>query len=390
MTKNERDSQGVLSDRFNGSTYGDGVYTANDSASFSNYGDTGLIVGRLLGSVENYWNRTGAGNTVLVPEYRMIVLNTSAQCLPMIKYDKALVTFEEGSTLISELQKSLQGILDEVFNPGLTAPKFEYAQATGATRINATIPNARMTAPALRYIAPQSLSVDIDDADIFCHPPPSFNFQNDCPICQDPLTSPQNSVALKVCNHVFHRGCIQQACKFALKCPICRISIGTPIGKSPSGSMTAIVSSHMTCGGYPNCGTIEIVYSIFSGIQEHYHENPGQPHNGKHAIAYLPDNTDGQNLLKRLKFAFMHGLTFTVGTSMTTGATNQCTWSSIHHKTYPNGGVHGFPDPNFFANCNGELDDANVPAAKELDDNGENIPPAGRDGLTTSPSVVPE
>lgn len=78
-------------------------------------------------------------------------------------------------------------------------------------------------------------------------------------------------------------------------------------------------------------------------------------------------NTDGQELLKRLKYAFLHGLTFTVGTSITTGAKNQCTWASIHHKTSPSGGVqaHGFPDPNYFKNCNAELDGLGVPIILE-------------------------
>ena len=103
-----------------------------------------------------------------------------------------------------------------------------------------------------------------------------------------------------------------------------------------------------------------------------YHVNPGQRQQGKNESAYLPNNIDGQNLLKRLKYAFMHGLTFTVGTSMTSRAPNQCTWSSVHHKTRPSGGLscHGFPDPNYFVNCNKELDGLNVPSANELGDDG--------------------
>jgi DNA-binding PadR family transcriptional regulator len=40
-----------------------------------------------------------------------------------------------------------------------------------------------------------------------------------------------------------------------------------------------------------------------------YHDNPGQRQSGKCAIAYLPNNAEGQMLLKRLKYAFMHWLT---------------------------------------------------------------------------------
>lgn len=86
-------------------------------------------------------------------------------------------------------------------------------------------------------------------------------------------------------------------------------------------------------------------------------------------------NLDGQALLKRLKYAFLHGLTFTVGTSLTTGRDNQCTWASIHHKTSRTGGVrsHGFPDADYFNNCNAELDALGVPRANSLDENGKDV-----------------
>ena len=106
-----------------------------------------------------------------------------------------------------------------------------------------------------------------------------------------------------------------------------------------------------------------------------YHDNPGHPQTGKRVKAYLPNNTDGQQLLKRLKYAFMHGIIFTVGTSATTGKPNQCTWASIHHKTSLSGGMqrHGFPDPNYFVNCNEELDGVGVPAAHLLRDDGSDV-----------------
>jgi deltex-like protein len=126
------------------------------------------------------------------------------------------------------------------------------------------------------------------------------------------------------------------------------------------------------CDGFENTNTIVIKYSIPSDIQKSYHVNPGQRHRGKCAVAYLPNNGDGRSLLKRLKYAFMHGLTFSVGTSLTTNAQNQCTWSSVHHKTKRSDGahVHGFPDPNYFKNCNDELDGLHVPAANALDKDG--------------------
>jgi deltex-like protein len=66
-----------------------------------------------------------------------------------------------------------------------------------------------------------------------------------------------------------------------------------------------------------------------------------------------------------MKYAFAHGLTFTVGTSLTTGRSNVVTWTSIPHKTSFEGPAdpHGFPDDRYLANCNDALDSLGVPDA---------------------------
>ena len=142
---------------------------------------------------------------------------------------------------------------------------------------------------------------------------------------------------------------------------------GPPQGTMPSGKMTICYEPSTTCQGF-GPGTIQITYSIKSGLQKSYHANPGVYHESTERTAYLPHNSDGQALLKRLKFAFMHGLTFTVGTSQTSNKPNQVTWSSIYHKTSLSGGqsAYGFPDPDFFWICNSVLDGIGVPAAGEL------------------------
>ena len=103
-------------------------------------------------------------------------------------------------------------------------------------------------------------------------------------------------------------------------------------------------------------------HSFFSGP----YRNPGSNFIGATRIAYLPDNADGRRLLKRLEYAFSKGLTFTVGTSLSTGQGNVVTWASVHHKTSISGGSHGYPDPSYFYNCNDELDSLGVPSAAFL------------------------
>jgi deltex-like protein len=84
-------------------------------------------------------------------------------------------------------------------------------------------------------------------------------------------------------------------------------------------------------------------------------------------VAFLPETPDGCRLLTRMKYAFAHGLTFTVGTSLTTGRGNVVTWTSIPHKTSFEGPAdpHGFPDDRYLANCNDALDSLGVPDAND-------------------------
>ena len=62
-------------------------------------------------------------------------------------------------------------------------------------------------------------------------------------------------------------------------------------------------------------------------------------------------------VLKMLKVAWDRRLTFTIGTSVTTGAADTVVWNEIHHKTEStsNHSGHGYPDPNYLDNVLMEL-----------------------------------
>ncbi len=107
----------------------------------------------------------------------------------------------------------------------------------------------------------------------------------------------------------------------------------------------------MHCAGHEDCGTIEISYSIPSGTRN------GIRYHGTSRIAYLPDNVEGREILALFRKAFDRKLTFTVGTSVTTGATNTVVWNGIHHKTQIAGGAscYGYPDPTYFKRVKQEL-----------------------------------
>ena len=66
---------------------------------------------------------------------------------------------------------------------------------------------------------------------------------------------------------------------------------------------------------------------------------------------------DCMQVLKLLRKAWDRKLTFTIGTSVTTGAANTIVWNEIHHKTESttNHSGHGYPDPNYLGNVMTEL-----------------------------------
>jgi deltex-like protein len=393
--------------------------------------DANTIIGDKLEKAESQTLQDSDGWPIK-DSYYEIVLRSSLQCLPMVKFDKALIGHKVGIECIRFLQNSLELILNERFNEGLlisdlcstplignatltvpafgsshpqfntsrgrrtigmaggqpaqqmtttqsvlwgpqqtigttqsayagttgafgsnpspfggvatgfafggknvpTAAAFSSGQlgtaiATGSTKLGNTHIGSSATKPThntmpvvkIEYLAPQSLSSVPSNAliapSLFC------NMDDDCAICHEKLKT-SSCVALKICSHVFHKGCIKLAFQSKSQCPVCRVPVGAPQGKSPSGTMSVTVNP-IRCSGF-QCDTLVISYNIPAARQMSYHDNPGATHGSKVATAYVPNNEEGINLLKRLKFAFKHGLTFAVGTSMTSGMTDQCTW----------------------------------------------------------------
>ncbi|CAK8679806.1 unnamed protein product [Clavelina lepadiformis] len=165
---------------------------------------------------------------------------------------------------------------------------------------------------------------------------------------------------LKTCKHTFHSDCLKAAFKSGAKkssftCPYCKTIYGVKEGNQPPGTMRHRVIPQNIPGF--RCGTIQITYHISPGIQTDEHPNPGQPFRASFPrTAYLPDNSEGRKILSLLYVAWKRRLTFTIGTSVTTGQSNVVTWNEIHHKTeIQNNRGHGYPDPHYFANVVAEL-----------------------------------
>uniref|UniRef100_A0A3Q3D0L3 E3 ubiquitin-protein ligase n=1 Tax=Haplochromis burtoni TaxID=8153 RepID=A0A3Q3D0L3_HAPBU len=174
-----------------------------------------------------------------------------------------------------------------------------------------------------------------------------------CPICLDKF---KNKRQLN-CKHEFCKDCLKQAEKAnGPICPICRVVFGKIVGDQPDGRMSHQILT-IPLPGYSDCGTIMISYEIPSGTQTEKHPNPGQRYFGIRRQAYLPDNKEGNEVLRLLKKAFGQKLIFTIGTSRTTGMDGQVTWNDIHHKTSTSGGpdCFGYPDPEYLSRVKEEL-----------------------------------
>ena len=171
-------------------------------------------------------------------------------------------------------------------NPNPAAAFVPTSRASNPIPAAVSVPTTRTSAVThvLTYTAPATLTTGIP-SDAMSTPDSSCNMDDDCVICQDPLGKRRKCAVLK-CKHVFHKDCIQRAFQSKPQCPVCRKSIGAPIGKSPSGSMRT-TSSSVRCAGYSE-GSIVITYSIPAGRQMSYHDAPGTSHAGKLVTAYVP------------------------------------------------------------------------------------------------------
>ncbi|KAM3621325.1 uncharacterized protein V6R79_009677 [Siganus canaliculatus] len=179
------------------------------------------------------------------------------------------------------------------------------------------------------------------------------NKDDTCPVCLDLFT---NKKQLK-CKHEFCQECLKLSEKaLGPTCPVCKDVYGMIEGDQPDGYMSWKSDSY-SLPGFLNCGTIVINYHIPSGRQTKKHPSPGRFYSGIQRTAFLPDNQEGNEVVRLLKKAFDQKLIFTVGTSRTTGMDNQVIWNDIHHKTSMTGGPlsFGYPDPDYLSRVKEEL-----------------------------------
>lgn len=182
---------------------------------------------------------------------------------------------------------------------------------------------------------------------------------SECIICMDEITQ-SAGIILPICGHIFHEQCAANMLKANGKCAQCQHHFLQQIGTQPkNGVMSTHIYPPGSCplAGNEQFGTISIRYNFPNGTQGREHPNPGRRYHGTSRQAYLPDTPEGHDILRLLTLCFNRRLTFTIGTSITTGQSDCVVWNGVHHKTNTHGGSShfGFPDPTYFSRVKDEL-----------------------------------
>jgi hypothetical protein len=154
MNMEERGVSGINPIQNNGASYGHGIYCAASPTAFVGvYGDTGLIIARLLGTNADYGavsdekrdSTTASRNTPT----EFMVLATSKQCIPILQYPSSQIAqgndANPGNVMVQKYHDALQTIIDDVFNQKV-AVSIDNSQSPSARRVR---PKHSIASPSL-------------------------------------------------------------------------------------------------------------------------------------------------------------------------------------------------------------------------------------------------
>jgi hypothetical protein len=111
--------------------------------------------------------------------------------------------------------------------------------------------------------------------------------------------------------HYFHRHCIAEWMEKSNICPVCGVYYGKVIGAQPEGKMN-VKRIATKLGGHPTCGTIQLDFDFPAGTQAEHHPHAGLPYGAAKITGLLPDNADGQAILKLMENAWERKLLFKI------------------------------------------------------------------------------
>lgn len=368
LTKAERFQKSVEPVHYNGSAFGDGVYTGSNPYSHRSYGDVGLLVARLKGKVntrDRHWRASGGrfeqesreedfdtGTKNAGKDDEMIILRSSVQCVPLSRFPKkslfpiaATGAWDSNGTAIAHEQlycfhKRLQLVVDDFFNAGQSPTNVQVVGPPTTTR-----PCCAQTVVMRASVAAVMLSSSA------AVPQPAASGRR-----RQPLSRIQRATFVEPKRHILT--CTPTSSQTHRYIAPKSFPDGkTRSALSPSGTLRLLRYKQEVhdCGG---CGFILLAYHIPSGIQQWDHPHPGRLFLSRQFCAFLPDNSAGRNLAKRLVGAFLSGRTFEIEGLWVV-------WSSIPHKR----SLHSLrQDSMYILECNHALDVLGV--NHQIDTNG--------------------
>ena len=191
-----------------------------------------------------------------------------------------------------------------------------------------------------------------------------------CNICFDGFeTTDQfkedlHSIQIKECAHKFHLSCIQRWLAEKSTCPVCRKTLFTIRGYQPKhpNSFFRVEEDATPLAGFAECSSLVLSFHIEAGYQSTDMPLPGETFNGLKLTSFLPNNQEGQEMVRLLNIAWERGLLFRVGFNPQTNRMDQVVPNGFEFKLRRDGGIlfHGFPDPSYMNRLKADLKDVGV------------------------------
>ena len=146
LSKAERQECGVISN-YNGSAWGDGIYSANQPYAYQNFGPIGLLVARLKGSSRpaTRGGRGFIGDTAIANagcSNEIVILAKSYQCIPLVQFQRLDRPDDAVEKALQHIHGKLQEIVDVFLNNRI---KTDIGSLERPHTVRATVPYRRAT-----------------------------------------------------------------------------------------------------------------------------------------------------------------------------------------------------------------------------------------------------
>lgn len=200
-----------------------------------------------------------------------------------------------------------------------------------------------------------------------------------CSICMDALwdakytedfrTQPEGTAHMptrpRVCaDHVFHLGCLRTWLKDKPSCPLCRQQLVVLTGYQPQteGSEMTVLRDPRPLPDHAGSGTLVVQFFVAAGVQDLDCPLPGEPFGALRFTTYLPDNPEGEEVVRLLRLAWNRRLLFRMGMNPATGRVDRLVLNGFELKTQRTGGFagNGYPDPSYLSRLKSDLREVGV------------------------------